>query len=141
MSLLAATKFTDLNPTTTSNSKNVLNKVFLVNRTNTTSFQAGTLPAGAYITCVWANNLGGVAANGVTSSTINVFAGLGATNICPIDVKTSIAPVAPYLRDLDTAATATGGDNVDQRINLQYVDVGGASTVGGPWMVVMEYVV
>lgn len=141
MSLLAATKFTNLNPTTTSNSNVQLSKSFVVSRSNTTSTQFATLPSRAYITGIAVNNLGAVAANGVTSSTLSVFAGLGATNICSVDLKTNIAPVVPNLRDLDTAATATGGDNVDQRINAQYVDVGGAATLGGPWLVVVKYVV
>jgi hypothetical protein len=141
MSLLAVSKFTDLNPTTTSNSKASLSKSFIVSRAGTALTQYATLPASAYITCVFANNTTAVAANGVTSSTINIQAGLGATLICPIDVKTSVAPIAPYLINLDVAAAAAGGDNSDQIIKAQFVDVGGASTVGGPWNVVVEYIV
>ena len=140
MSLLAASKFTDPNPTTTSNSKQGLSKSFVVSRSNTSSTQFATLPAGAYITCIFANNTAATAANGVTSSTLNVFAGAGATLVCPIDLKTSAAPVVPYLINLDVAAAA-GGDSQDQIIKAQYVDVGGAATVGGPWVVVVEYIV
>lgn len=140
MSLLAASKFTDLNPTTTSNSKTPLVKAFIVSRSNTASTQFASLPAGAYPLCAYATNTGAVAANGVTTSVINVFAGAGATNICAIDVKTTVAPIAPYLVNTDVAA-AIGGDNSDQIIKCQYVDTGGAATVGGPWLVVIEYLV
>lgn len=141
MSLLAASKFNATNPTTTSNSKTGMCKAFVVSRTDTTSTQFAALPAGAFITCIFANNTGATAANGVTSSTINVYGGAGATLLCPIDVKTTIPPVAPYLINLDVAAAAAGGDTSDQIIKAQYVDVGGAATVGGPWVVAVEYVV
>jgi hypothetical protein len=141
MSLLAASKFNDTNPTTTSNSKVSMSKSFIIPRTATSSVQYITLPSAAYITCIFANNTTNTAANGVTSSTINIYGGAGATLLCPIDVKTSAAPVAPYLVNLDVAAAAAGGDQFDQIIKAQYVDVGGAASAGGPWTVVVEYIV
>lgn len=140
MSLLAVSKFTDLNPTTTSNAKVAQCKTVVITRAMTAATQIMTLPAAAYILAIYGSNVGGVAANGLTSSTINVLGGIGATQLVAIDVKTAVAPNIPYPANLDTAAAAAGGDAFDQIIKAQYVDVGGAATVGGPWTLTVEYI-
>lgn len=137
-SKLAAELFTDTNDTTSSNSRAVLSKSFVIARTNTVSTEYAKLPKSAYITGVRVNNTTAVASDAATTAVVNVYAGAGATLVQASDVKTAAHPVSRGCIALETAAAAAGNDIV---IKAAYAETGAASTTGGPWLVSVEYVV
>jgi len=137
-SKLALEKFNDLNPTTTSNSKDVLSKSFVISRTDTVSATKAVLPNAAYLIHAVVANLGGAASDAATTAVINLFGGAGATAIGTSNVKAAIAPSGLNLINTDVAAAAAP---LDQIINAAYAETGTASTTGGPWLVTVNYVV
>lgn len=120
--------------------KEHITKSFQVARTDTTASVKAVLPASASIIDV---RIFGVASNAVSTATI----GLGTTSaanqiISGQDVKTAGGLVRPTTSVQSAGFLAfepipwTG----DLQIWAQYAESGGASTVGGPWIVQLDYI-
>jgi hypothetical protein len=140
MSKRAIEIFNDTNITPTSNSKSTLAKAFLIGRTDTTVALKAMLPYGAYITNTVVSNTTANPSNAATTAVVNFYAGNTSTLIATSDVKsTAAAGGASGLISLDTAAGINA--NGDLPIYANYVETGTASTSGGPWLMVVEYVV
>jgi len=114
-------------------------KFITIARTDTTAFQAFTLPKGAIPVGYYV--LGRVASDAATTATLDI----GTT-------ATANELVASY--DVKTAATATGYNvvgakavgavigvavTVDTPVFAKYTETGTASSTGGPWLVKFEY--
>lgn len=120
--------------------KEHITKSFQVARTDTTASVKAVLPASSTIIDI---RIFGVASNAVTTATI----GLGTTSaanqiLSAQDVKTAGGLIRPT-----TAVQAAGFlafEPVpwagDVQIWAQYAESGGASTVGGPWIVQVDYI-
>jgi hypothetical protein len=114
-------------------------KAFLVSRTDTTASLKAVLPADASIINVF---MTGVASNAGTTATVSVGTTATATEIINAqDVKTAGGMIRP------TTSFSTNFPNVtpvplgaDIQIFAKYAETGAASSAGGPYTVVIEYV-
>lgn len=136
MSIKAIEKFLDPNITVTSNVKDIYSKSFVVSRTNTAQALFAKLSSNAVPVEFNVANLGNTVANGVTSSNITIAMGNTSTLVASPDVKTTTT-ASGALYNLDTVANIPG---FDIPVYAQYVDVGGAATQGGPWLVTIKYI-
>lgn len=142
MARSAIEKFNDLQVTTTSNTKYSESKSVVVTRANTTKDLRMRLPADAYITAVLVNNTGAAASNAATTAVINTFVGNNTTQVNVADVKAAATPTVTSLTNLDTIASVLSNNpRADIPVYIQYAETGAASSSGGPWVVVVEYVV
>lgn len=120
-------------------SKDVQVKAFQVSRTDTTAALKAVLPADASIINVY---MTGAASNAGTTATVSIGTTSTATEIINAqDVKTAGGMIRP------TTAYSTNFPNVegyplgqDIQIWAKYAETGGASSAGGPYTVVIEYV-
>ena len=124
---------------TTPSSKDVVVKVFRVTRTDTTSVVKAVLPADASILDAV---IYGVASDASTTATLNVGTTSAATELVSgQDVKTAGGKIYP------TTAFSPNFPNTEPRplvgdiqLFAKYAETGTASTVGGPWTVVIYYI-
>lgn len=105
-------------------------------RTDTSAKNLFTLPPGAVIISL--SVLGAAVSNAGTTATISVgkSGGAGTEYLSGFDVKgsTGLGQQTPTGATLTAAAVATA-----QIVTGIYAETGGASTLGGPWTVVIEY--
>lgn len=120
-------------------SKDVQTKVFQVARTDSTAVVEMILPADASI--IEVSKFGSTNSDAGTSSTLTVTAAnnTGTISTGTVDLKTTGTTTSHIqmsnLPNLQ-AVPAAG----DIRISAQVVEVGTASTVGGPWYIKVLYV-
>jgi len=115
----------------------LLTKTVQIKRTDTTAFQAFTLPKGAVIAGAYV--MGTVASDAATTATVSVGSNPGTTNECvaAFSVKTN---GVGYFAAGATAGTSVGSQlTADTLIKAVYAETGTASTTGGPWLVKVEY--
>lgn len=136
----------DLSPTgangpsaITPSSKDLVVKAFKVARTDTVATVKCVLPADASIVDV---EIFGIAADPLTSASLSIGTTVTATEIINAqDVKTAGGAIRP------TTSFSTNFPNIEPRplvgdiqLFAKYAEVGTASTVGGPYTVVVYYV-
>jgi len=134
-------KVSELDPpgvvsTITPAAKDVRVKAFYIKRTDTASSTKAWLPANSTILNVSVRR--SVTSDGQTAS---VSVGVGATTnnlISGLDVKTA----GLSFGTLDTQIAQPEGDQpgADIKITAVYTETGTASTTGGPWVVMVQYV-
>lgn len=114
----------------------VLSKVCQVARTDTAAFDAFALPAGAVV--LGAYVVGTTASDAATTATVRLGSvGTPTGVINDFSVKTN---GAGYY-----AVGAQGGSllstqlTADTKLQARYAETGTASTVGGPWLLKVEY--
>lgn len=119
--------------------KDLLVKAFLVSRTDTTATIKAVLPGDSTIIDI---RMVGIASNAVTTATVNVGSTVAAIEyVNAQDVKTAggmIRPTTAYstnLPNLENTPITT-----DLPIYAKYAETGGASTLGGPYTVFVQYV-
>jgi hypothetical protein len=127
-------------PTTTiPAAKPALNKVFQVSRTDTAATLKAVLPAQSSVLKVLF--YGGVASDAATTATVTITLAnnSGTISTGTVDVKANGATTAlvqmsnlPNIESLPPQG--------DIKVNAQYAETGGASTVGGPWKMLIEWV-
>lgn len=124
---------------TTPYCKDVVVKAFQVLRTDTTAAVKAVLPGDATIIDI---RIAGVASNAATTATISIGSTSTATEyINAQDVKTAggmIRPTATFSTNLPNLENSpvTG----DLPIYAKYAETGTASSSGGPYTVLVEYV-
>lgn len=123
---------------TTPFNKDVVVKAFAINRTDTTASVKCVLPADATIIDV--RVISTAVSNAGTSATVSV--GIPGTNgyfVSGLDVKTSAGKL-----NTTGATNLLNLENIPQGPDIQitgvYAETGTASTAGGPFYVVVEYV-
>jgi hypothetical protein len=134
-------KVSELDPpgvisTITPAAKDVRVKAFYVDRTDTTSSTKAWLPANSSLLNVSVRR--SVTSDGQTAS-ISVGAGSTTNNLInALDVKTA----GLSFGTLDTQIAQPEGDQPgsDIKITAVYTETGTASTTGGPWVVMIQYV-
>ena len=112
-------------------------KVVQIKRTDTTSFDAFTLPKNAVIAGAYV--MGTVASDAGTTATVSVGSNPGTTNECvaAFSVKTN---GLGYFNAAAQAGTSVGSQlTADTLMKAKYTETGTASTTGGPWLVKVEY--
>ena len=117
-------------------SKDVRVKAFQIARTDTTTFTAAWLPANASILNVSVRR--SITSDGQTAS-ISVGAGSTTNNLINgLDVKTA----GLTFGTLDTVIAQPEGNQpgTDIKIQAVYTETGTASTTGGPFVVMIQYV-
>lgn len=115
----------------------ILSKVVQVTRSDTTAFDAFVLPKyavikGAYVT-------GSVNSNAVTTAILDVGTNPGTLDeiVDSFDLKTGGDGYYPVN---GAGGTAMGTQlSADTLYKVRYNETGGASTLGGPWLVTVEY--
>lgn len=115
----------------------LLNKVVQVTRTDTTAFDAFVLPKGAVIAGAYV--LGPVASNAVTTAIIDIGTNPSTADeiVDSFDVKTN---GKGYFAVGSAGGTSMGTQlTADTLYKAKYTESGGASTLGGPWLVKVEY--
>lgn len=124
---------------TTPSNKDVVVKAFLVSRTDTTAVVKAVLPGDATILDI---KIVGVASNAATTATLSIGSTSTSTEyVNAQDVKTSggmIRPTTTFstnLPNLENTPVTT-----DLPIYAKYAETGTASTAGGPYTVIVEYV-
>ena len=118
-----------------------LEKVFKVVRTDTTAFVAGVIPKDAIITGMYV--IGHAASDAATSASVNLGTSSTATElIAAFDVKT--AATGEGYSPVGAAAVGTAMMTkltADTPVYAKYIEAGTASTTGGPWFIKVEYIV
>lgn len=134
------TPISALGPTATSPyNKDVVVKAFAVNRTDTVATVKCVLPGDA--TIIDMRVFSPAVSDALTTAVISV--GIPGTNtkyLDTVDVKTAagmIRPTAKLTNIMNLENTPITGDIT---INAIYAETGTASTVGGPFYVIVEYV-
>lgn len=117
----------------------VLNKTCQIARTDTTAFDAFTIPKGAVLCGAYVMGL--VASDAATTATLNVGSNPGTTNevIAAYDVKTAGSAVGYYTAGAKAGTSMGTAFTADTLIKAKYSETGTASTTGGPWLVKVEY--
>lgn len=135
---MAATSFVSLSYPKTRES---LEKVVKIVRTDTTAFVGAWLPKGAVITGMYV--IGQAASDAATTANISVGSTVTATEyLSAFDVKTAATG-----EGYSAAGAAAVGSafmeklTADVPVYAKYAETGTASTVGGPWYVKIEYAV
>ena len=116
----------------------VLTKLCQVARTDTTAFEAFSLPSGAVIAGAYV--LGTTASDAQTTAVIAVGTNPGTTDdiITAFDVKGATGQ--GYAAVGAKGGTAMGTQiTTDKLYKARYAETGTASTAGGPWLVKVEY--
>lgn len=119
--------------------KDVLVKVFAINRTDTVAAVKCVLPADS--TIIDMRVFTQTASDAATTATISVgIPGANTQFLNTVDVKTAAGKIAVTTK----AANLMNLENIpvgpDIQINGVYAETGTASTVGGPFYVTVEYV-
>lgn len=135
-------KVSDITPssfsTITPAPKVVLAKVFQVTRSDTTAVAKAMLPAGASILDF---EIAGVASDAGTSATIGLGSTSAATEyVAGQDIKGAGTYIRPTITGTNVIQTEGLPQGNDISIFAKYTEAGIASTVGGPWKVVVTYV-
>jgi hypothetical protein len=124
---------------TTPSCKDVVTKVFAVARTDTAATVKCVLPGDATIVDMRIFNP--VASDAATTAVVSVgIPGANTQFLNTVDVKTAagmIRPTAKLLNVINLENTPITGDII---INAIYAETGTASTTGGPFYVIVEYV-
>ena len=111
-------------------------KTCQVVRTDTTAFDAFTIPKGAVIAGAYV--MGTVASDSATSAVVSVGSNPGTTNECVSSFSVKTSGVG-YFAAGAQAGTSVGSQlTADTLMKAKYTEVG-ASTTGGPWLVKVEY--
>jgi hypothetical protein len=135
---MAATSFVSLSYPKTRES---LEKVVKIVRTDTTAFVGAWLPKDAVITGMYV--VGQAASNAGTSATVNIGTTATSTELLSgFDVKT-VATGEGY-NPAGAAAVGTAFMEKltsDTPVYAKYVESGTASSAGGPWFIKIEYAV
>jgi len=121
----------------------VYSKFILVSRTDATAFDAMVLPKYAIISAVLVN--GQAVSDSATSASISIGTNPGTTNevLAAYDVKAATGK-GNYTAgafagtNVGVVNTSQAGNLLDVLYKAKYTEVG-ASTVGGPWLVEVEY--
>lgn len=133
---MAATSFVSLSYPKTRES---LEKTVKIVRTDTTAFVGAWLPKDAVITGMYV--IGHAASDAVTTANVSVGSTATATEfLSAFDVKT--AATGEGYNPAGAAAVGTAFMSkltADTPVYAKYAETGGASTVGGPWFVKIEY--
>ncbi len=122
---------------TTPASPDILSKVVQVARTDTTAFEAFILPKGVVVAGAYV--VGPVTSNAVTTAIIDVGTNPGTADelVDSFDVKTN---GKGYFAVGSAGGTTMGTQlTADTLYKAKYTESGGASTLGGPWLVKVEY--
>ena len=121
-----------------------LSKTVLISRSDTTAFDAFSLPKGAVIAGAYV--MGQTASDAQTTATVSVGSNPGTTNECvaAFSVKTSGAGYFAAGAQAGTSVgnantTGSAGLSADTLMKAKYTETGTASTTGGPWLVKVEY--
>lgn len=124
---------------------NILWKNAVIARTDTTAFEAFSLPKGAVIVGSFVS--GQTASDAQTTATISVGSNPGTTNeaVAAFDVKGATGQ--GFYASGAKAGTSVGviassgaaGLAADTLIKAYYIETGTASTTGGPWLVSVAY--
>ena len=119
-------------------------KYVLVARTDTTAFDACVIPKNTIISGVFVT--GQVLNNAVTTAVIDVGTNPGTTNelLAAFDVKGATGKghytAGAFAGTLVGVINAsTSGSTADVLYKAKVTETGGASTLGGPWLVRVEY--
>lgn len=119
--------------------KDIQIKAFQVLRTDTVASVKASLPADATVINIY---MVGVASNAVTTATVSVGTTSAANEwINGQDVKTAggmIRPTTSYSTNLPNVEAYPLGQDI--AVYAKYAETGGASSAGGPYTVVIEYV-
>jgi hypothetical protein len=117
----------------------VLTKTVSIVRTDTTAFDAFVLPKGALISGAYV--ISQTASDAGTSASISVGSNPGTTNECidAFDVKTASTSLGYFAAGVGTGTSVGTVLTTDTLMKARYVEAGGASTTGGPWLVKIEY--
>lgn len=119
----------------------IQSRVFRIARTNTTAFQATNLPAQAVI--IGCRTMG-TASNAATTGVINLGTTSTSTEIGVLNVKTGSGLVYHELAEFASVALDTSllGKQQDKGIPIfaKYSETGTASSAGGDWLVILEFI-
>lgn len=120
--------------------KEILVKVFAINRTDTASVVKCVLPSDA--TIIDMKVFTNTASDAGTSATISVGINGGSSTyfLNTVDVKTASGKIVPTSKAANFMNLENTPLGPDLSINGMYAESGAASTVGGPFYVVVEYV-
>lgn len=133
---MAATSIVSLSYPKTRDS---LEKVVRIVRTDTTAFIGAWLPKDAVITGMYV--IGAAASDAGTTANVSVGSTATATEyLAAFDVKT--AATGEGYSPAGAAAVGSAFMNkltADTPVYAKYAETGGASTTGGPWFVKIEY--
>lgn len=134
-------KVSDLSPTqitpTTPSSKDVKVKAFQVARTDTAAALKMWLPADASILDF---TISGVASDALTTAVVKLGSTTAATEYVPTaDVKGGGTFIRPTITGTAVVQTEDLPLGSDKPIYAIYAETGTASTVGGPWKVVVYF--
>lgn len=122
--------------------KVVLTKLFQVPRSQTTNTLEVQLPAAASITGFRLYQA--VASNAATTAVVTIDDGSDTAFYGTVDVKGSaVGTVYVNAKNLPLFEPASGGSFpvADRKIYAKYAETGTASTTGGPWNILVEYVI
>ena len=124
---------------TTPPASSIITKTCQIARTDTTAFNAFTIPKGAVLCGAYVMGL--VASDAATTATLNVGSNPGTTNevIAAYDVKTAGSGVGYYTAGSKAGTSMGSAFTADTLIKARYSETGTASTTGGPWLVKVEY--
>ena len=124
---------------TTPPAVSIITKTCQIARTDTTAFDAFTIPKGAVLCGSYVMGL--VASDAATTATLNVGSNPGTTNeaIAAYDVKTAGSGVGYYASGAKAGTSIGTKFTADTLMKAKYSETGGASTTGGPWLVKVEY--
>lgn len=120
-------------------SKDVVVKAFQVSRTDTTASVKAVLPGDATILDI---RIAGVASNAATTATVSIGSTSTSTEyVNAQDVKTAggmIRPTTTFSTNLPNLESTSPA--ADLPIYAKYAETGAASSAGGPYTVIIEYV-
>lgn len=123
----------------------IITKTTVIKRTDTTAFEAFSLPKGAIVLGTYVGGL--VASDAQTTAIISVGSNPGTTDEClsAFDVKGATGQgwyAAGAYNGTKNGVVATSGAaglSADTLIKAKYTEDGTASTTGGPWFVQVDY--
>lgn len=133
------TPISSLGPTaTTPCNKDVIVKVFAVSRTDTAATVKCVLPSDS--TIIDMRIFSPTASDAATTAVVSVgIPGANTTYLNTVDVKTAAGMIRPTSK-LANMMTLENPPAVDIQLNAIYAETGTASTTGGPFYVIVEYV-
>jgi hypothetical protein len=121
-------------------SKDVAVKAFAINRTDTVASVKCVLPADATILDMRVYTA--TASDAATTATISVGlnGGSGTAYLNTVDVKTAAGMIRPTTKLSGIMGLENTPLGADIALTGVYAETGGASTTGGPFYVIVEYV-
>lgn len=123
--------------------KTVLSKIFQVPRSQTTNSLEAVLPGAASIISFKLYQV--TASNAATTAVVTIDDGSDTAYYGTVDVKGSAVGTV-YVNAKNIPALEPSGSGAtfpvaDRKIFAKYAETGTASTTGGPWNIVVEYVI